>query len=150
TGFDGDGFEIFSAEEDDGFFGTAEDFQAVVECDEADIAGIHPAVFEDLGCGFWIFVVAAHNLGAADVDFAAEAASIAVFCAIGVEDFSGVEVDDADFGFGVGWANGADDKVIPSTDGENGSGFGHSISFKYRNADEVKKFINVGLQGTAA
>ena len=51
---------------------------------------------------------------------------------------------------GVERADGSNHQVVPSANGEDGGCLGHSVTFQNRDADEVEKFVHMGLQGATA
>ena len=69
---------------------------------------------------------------------------------IRVKNGSSLEINDADLRVGVERADGSNHQVVPSANGEDGGCLRHSVTFQNRNADEVEKFVHVGLQGTTA
>ena len=145
TGLDGDGFDIFTVEKDDGILGAAKNFQGIVEGYHADVAGVHPSVAEHAGSGFGVFVVAAHDLRAFDVNLAAKSASTAAAGGVGIENRTVCEIHNAHFGVGIKGPDASDDEILPCANSEDWCGFGHAIAFKNGDADEVEKLINMGL-----
>ena len=69
---------------------------------------------------------------------------------IRVKNGSSLEIDDADLRVGVERADGSNHQVVPSANGEDGGCLRHSVTFQNRDADEVEKFVHMGLQGTTA
>jgi hypothetical protein len=84
------------------------------------------------------------------VDFSLASATLVAAGAVRVKNTAAIKIYDTDFCLRVDGSHCANDEVFPGSNSENWRGFGEPVTLKDRDADEIKEFVHMRLQGSAA
>jgi hypothetical protein len=129
------GVDIFAGGHHDDFLGPAGDGEVSVAIEESEVSGMEPSVADHLGGFVRSLVVAVHDIGAADEDFAG-----AVFAG----------VVDAEFHVGQGFAHAAGSGLVGDVERHDGRGFGEAVALDHGEAEVQEVLCDGGVEFGAA